>query len=79
MHVHSEHVNTVTSFPLRYHQNDYLDKINTISIFVWTYPHSIGYSRCRKAGTNRSDIQYLICVGYETWNEKDGNNDRNVE
>ena len=30
MHVHSEHVNTVTSFPLRDHQNDYLDKITTI-------------------------------------------------
>ena len=34
MYVHSEHVNTVTSFPLTYHQDDYLDKITTISILA---------------------------------------------
>ena len=33
MHVHSEHVNTVTSFPLGDQQNDFLDKITTINIF----------------------------------------------
>ena len=34
MHVHSEHVNTLTSFPLGYHQDDYLDKIKPLSILA---------------------------------------------
>ena len=79
MHVHSEHVNTVTSFPQRVSRMITLTKLQQLVFLSGPYPHSIGYIRFRRAKTNRSDIQYLICVGHENWNQKDGNNDRNVD